>query len=445
MQSYHHLVKSFRINPDMHITLVSITLSFFLATISAVVTPTHGFLDFYANVQKNGQKRMIGSKASIIPLTRRLSPHLKSRSRRNLQTGDANLTASSLGTNFLAEVTFGTQTFPLVIDTGSSDTWVPATNVECVDPDTNNAVNQSVCAFGPLFQDAAALTPIPGIVMNQTYVSGEFMTGPMYLEQVTLGGLTINQTQVSIVTSAFWEGDGVNSGILGLSSPNTTAAVSTKNGDQVIYNPILTNMFNKNMTNPFFSLALDKATSGPAGYFVIGGLPPVAHDNDFTTVPIELKTEEFGTKLPGPTFTDYLVNVTGFSYNGKTGDTGGVRNLQMIVDSGTTTNVVPAKVAACINDLFTPPGRYNKTIGGFQVACNVSAPSVGIQIGNNTFPINPAATIFEAEPGICTSGWEAGGDPKDPDTEFFLGDVFLTNVVAVFDLGAMQMHFASRK
>lgn len=70
---------------------------------------------------------------------------------------------------------------------------------------------------------------------------------------------------------------------------------------------------------------------------------------------------------------------------------------------------------------------------------------MGVQIGNNTFTINPATSIAEDEPGICTSGWEGGGDPNDPDASFILGDVFMQNVVAVFDLGAMQMHFAARK
>lgn len=88
------------------------------------------------------------------------------------------------------------------------------------------------------------------------------------------------------------------------------------------------------MTSPFFSLAINQATSGPAGYFVIGGLPPVAHD-DFTTVPIELESIDFGTQKAVPTFLDYLVNVTGFSVNGKAGDTGSVKTLQMVVSSPT--------------------------------------------------------------------------------------------------------------
>lgn len=202
----------------MRIILVPVILSFSLTTISAVVA--RGFLEFYVDVR---QERMINSKPAVVPLTRRQSPRLKSRRRRDLQTGDSNITATDLGSEFVAPVTIGTQNFQLIIDTGSSDTWVPAANVNCTDQD-RKPVNQSDCAFGPLFQDVEALTPIGGIIMNQSYDDGEFMTGPMYLEQVTLGGVTINQTQVSVVTSAFWEGDGVNSGLIGLSFPNSYVA-----------------------------------------------------------------------------------------------------------------------------------------------------------------------------------------------------------------------------
>ena len=87
---------------------------------------------------------------------------------------------------------------------------------------------------------------------------------------------------------------------------------------------MLTTLFEQSTSiAPFFSIALDKVESGPAGYLAIGALPPVPHSDAFTTVPIE---------QPRGILTDYYINVTGFSIGGEaTTDGGAEQTLQMIV------------------------------------------------------------------------------------------------------------------
>ena len=55
------------------------------------------------------------------------------------------------------------------------------------------------------------------------------------------------------------------------------------------------------------------------------------------------------------------------------------------------------------------------------------------------FYINAADLILDSD-GSCFTGIDDGGEGP-----YILGDVFLKNVVAVFDVGASEMRFAARE
>jgi hypothetical protein len=61
-------------------------------------------------------------------------------------------------------------------------------------------------------------TQIPDENFNITYGDGEFLTGIIGTEEVTLAGITVKQT-VALVNLAAWEGDGTTSGLIGLAYP----------------------------------------------------------------------------------------------------------------------------------------------------------------------------------------------------------------------------------
>ena len=71
--------------------------------------------------------------------------------------------------------------------------------------------------------------------------------------------------------------------------------------------------------------------------------------------------------------------------------------------------------------------------------CAARAPAFGVKIGGRNFVVNPKDMIQkDAASGACLSAIQDGGATGP----FILGDVFLNNVVAVFDVGAAQMRFA---
>lgn len=123
-----------------------------------------------------------------------------------------------------------------------------------------------------------------------------------------------------------------------------------------------------------------------------------------------------------------------------------------IVDSGTTIIYTPDDIALAINNAFDPPAFYDRYTGEWFVDCDAIAPEVTVQINGTSFSINPAdlilnnvspiagADIDPNEPTPCGSGIGAAGQ----DGLYVLGDVFLRNVLAVFDVGAGEMRFAAR-
>jgi len=119
------------------------------------------------------------------------------------------------GEEFATPVTFGTQTFDFIVDTGSSDTWVIESGFQCVNITTSAPIPEADCDFGPTWNKDSTFKEIPGENFNITYGDGEFLTGVLGWESVTVAGLSVNQT-VPVVNYAAWEGDGTTSGLLGL-------------------------------------------------------------------------------------------------------------------------------------------------------------------------------------------------------------------------------------
>jgi len=106
-------------------------------------------------------------------------------------------------------------------------------------------------------------------------------------------------------------------------------------------------------------------------------------------------------------------------------------------------------VADAVNAAFIPPAVYVEDDGAYVVDCNATAPSHGITISGTTFKINPLDMILLAgtdDEGndVCITGIDDGGADLEEDV-FILGDTFLKNVVAVFDVGAVKLKFAARE
>ena len=167
----------------------------------------------------------------------------------------------------------------------------------------------------------------------------------------------------------------------------------------------------------------------------------MAH-GDFATTPVEV------TKTVPASFTngtrkisEWTLTIDAVRWDDNTSGT----PFQAVVDSGNRLNVWPKELASKINADFDPPAFYKpKALGLYSVPCNAIPPAnFGVQLGGKIFTMNVSDLIWRHWSGVCYST-VAATIPVDGIELNFLGDFFLKNVVAVFDVGQNEMRFAPR-
>lgn len=116
----------------------------------------------------------------------------------------------------------------------------------------------------------------------------------------------------------------------------------------------------------------------------------------------------------------------------------------IVVDSGTTLLFLPTELFTDLLALFDPPATVVAGLGLALAPCNASVPALGVQIGGVVFDISPADMLLQSQvdpdTGNCLVGLQDGGAGP-----YVLGDTFMNNVVAVFDVGASEMRFAANE
>ncbi|OAP57123.1 hypothetical protein AYL99_07860 [Fonsecaea erecta] len=358
--------------------------------------------------------------------TKTSSWHLRNHA---LQPAEAPLTGIHYGVAFLANITFGTQEFPVVIDTGSSDTWLVKAGFTCVNRTTNATLPASTCGFGSRgYVPDDNFSEIPDENFYTSYGDGEYLYGTLGLERVTFAGIEIQNQEVGLPLLAAWSGDGLSSGLAGLAYSSLTNAYPGTNssndkisagnvtGDNLPYSAIMNSIFVDNLAPPMFSLALSRSSANisAGGVLAIGGIP---HPDD-----------------PSINATGSFASSSSLVYHGVN-----ATSRQYIVDSGTSLMYVPTQDSEHINSLFDPPATVEG--GLYLVDCNATAPYVGVQIGDKVFELNPEDLIQNQHipGGICVSGIQTASTSLH-----ILGDTFLNNVLAVFDVGATEMAFSPR-
>ncbi|KAH9834335.1 acid protease [Teratosphaeria destructans] len=441
---------------------------------------------------------------------------------RNIRTSSATNTTSTnhttqlisaeYGAGFAINITFGDQVFEVIMDTGSSDLWLADSSVECVN-DYLIETSVASCGFGPLADSTFQNGQISNENFNISYGDGEFLTGVLGYEDVSLGDVTVQKQEVALVDYAFWEGDSVTSGLMGFAYPSLTSAfegddpaADDDNRTAAHYTNWIFSAIEQGLIVSYFSLALERDSgdgSGNGGQLALGGLPDVDFNQSWTSTPLKI-AELTPHAQESTNFSYYTIIPDGFllipatsnndtegsSSDGGEGPTegegsgglgdpssdspgagsdpaiGGARSgsksffqnskktaprsqeadteaYPVIVDSGTTLVYLPYYVAEEINAAFDPPSVYIEEEGVYENDCGATPPELYVRINGTDFPIAASELLLQGELGEdpYTGGCVTGIQPTF-DEVYILGDVFLKNVVAVFDVGASEMRFA---
>ncbi|KAJ6525127.1 acid protease [Mycena capillaripes] len=368
---------------------------------------------------------------------------------------------------YLTSVNIGGQHFSLIVDTGSSDTWIVQKGFNCFDLD-GNPVSPDTCAFGTAGFDTKASKTfqlLPNVSINITYGDGEFLSGPVGFDTVTIGNLSVVHQEIGVPNLTSWEGDGINTGLIGLAFPdlthvyNSTDPTKASGANQLPYSPLFLSAVSQHkVQHPFFSVALDRGTfdqqeNDPVdpklGFLSFGGIAPVPIVNTTVTVPIQgySVTPRIPSNGPRSEFFYYTVDVEAYTFPGSNRVV--TKNNNTILDTGTTLNLVPTDVAAAYNAKFHPEAMLDEDFFGFYVVdCNATVPDFGVVIGGKTFSIDVRDQIIPAGTDdngdiICITGTQDGG-PDTADDIFILGDVFLHNVVSTFNPVAREVTLTQR-
>ncbi|OQV07519.1 hypothetical protein CLAIMM_11942 [Cladophialophora immunda] len=388
------------------------------------------------------------------------------------------LLSTTFGTIFDVNVTIGGQTFPLLVDTGSSDTYVMKNGYQCFDKNNGTKLLQSACLYGSAtYTPSATYSEIPDEIFGVQYGAG-IASGVLAHEDVTLAGIKVKNAIIGVANSSTPMGDGVNSGLLGLAYPALTSGHPANVTDnttyfynRITYNPLLFIMHQQGLIDPYFSLALARtpqnATSGFGGYLSLGGLPPVPHSDKFSSVSVEIDnsvpiqvtsnervraywTVTVSSIVYGPGNHTVLYSTPKPNNITTSSTLKNTTSFQAFIDSGNFFSYLPDTVVTTVNSLFSPPAVFDATTGLWLVDCTATPPQLGLEIGNQTFFLDGRDLIYQtAEPSsgeaqcvsnILSSDFTEGaaGDL----TLNIIGAPFLKNVLTVFDFGANEIRLA---
>ncbi|KAJ4414927.1 hypothetical protein N0V82_007639 [Gnomoniopsis sp. IMI 355080] len=359
--------------------------------------------------------------------------------RKHGSSGYENITSTSAyGTQYGVEVQFNKQKLSLALDTGSSDTWAVSSKANCTGYFTS-------CFFGPSYAGGFNEKPLVDEHLYIQYGDGEVVQGPIGFMDVTVGGIQVTNQTVALANDTFWNGNNVTSGILGLAYPSITNAYSGPFGEhspwyQMEYSPIFSNMVAQGLVNNYFSIAISR--NAPDGVLGLGGVPEHLAGVDFSTLAMTdiIIANLVDDDSTSSDYSFYTIIPDGWLFGTSTDD----RKVPYIIDTGTTLTYLPQELSDAINNAFEPPAIYDFMFGSYFTSCDAVPPRVAVVIDDTQLWLNPEDLMLNQlrNPltGLCMTTISSGGSGP-----YILGDVFLQNVLAVFDVDDGVMQFASRE
>ncbi|KAL2171778.1 hypothetical protein VTG60DRAFT_1776 [Thermothelomyces hinnuleus] len=315
-----------------------------------------------------------------------------------------------MNAQYFSEITIGTppQSFKVVLDTGSSNLWVPS--VEC---------GSIACYLHSKYDSSASSTyKKNGTSFEIRYGSGS-LSGFVSQDTVSIGDITIQGQDFAEATSepglafAFGRFDG----ILGLGYDRISV-----NG---IVPPFYKMVEQKLIDEPVFAFYL-AGTKGQSEV-VFGGVDHDKYKGKITTIPLRRKAY-------------WEVDFDAISYGD---DTAELENTGIILDTGTSLIALPSQLAEMLNAQIGAKKSYT---GQYTIDCNKrdSLKDVTFNLAGYNFTLGPYDYVLEVQ-GSCISTFMGMDFPAPTGPLAILGDAFLRRYYSIYDLGADTVGLAEAK
>ncbi|KAK4250026.1 vacuolar protease [Corynascus novoguineensis] len=315
-----------------------------------------------------------------------------------------------MNAQYFSEISLGIppQKFKVVLDTGSSNLWVPS--VEC---------GSIACYLHSKYDSSASSTyKKNGTSFEIRYGSGS-LSGFVSQDTLTIGDITVKHQDFAEATSepglafAFGRFDG----ILGLGY------------DRISVNGIVPPFYNmieqKLIDEPVFAFYL--ADSEEGSEIVFGGVDKDRYKGKITTIPLRRKAY-------------WEVDFDAISYGD---DTAELENTGIILDTGTSLIALPSQLAEMLNAQIGAKKNY---AGQYAIDCNKrdSLKDVTFNLAGYNFTLGPYDYVLEIQ-GSCISTFMGMDFPEPTGPLAILGDAFLRRYYSIYDLGADTVGLAEAK
>lgn len=320
--------------------------------------------------------------------------------------------------------------FKLLVDTGSSDLWVPDDNCH---GDSKESESTPGCgnhsSIGP--NSSSSFKRIEEEIFFIIYVSG-YAIGNMATDHVSIAQLTIEnlkfgtaikESQSIISANSPWDG------ILGLGlpalshEPNATSFLDALKNQSLI---------TQNVVSFKIPRHRDAQKENSEGEMTIGGMNPDRYIQD-TLVTVKNVNKKGFWEAPIDE-----VAVNGVRLDSVTGNRSGV------LDTGTSLLVVPAPDADALHALI-PGAEFDGRQKHWTIPCKNNA-SMTISFGKRSFKIDPRDLVpdFPINETTCYSGI-AAAELGLGSTVWLVGDTILKNVYLSLDRETDEISFAELK
>jgi len=328
--------------------------------------------------------------------------------------GHGVLVTNFLNAQYFSDIAIGTppQEFKVVLDTGSSNLWVPSS--EC---------GSIACYLHSKYDSSDSSTyKKNGSSFEIRYGSGS-VAGFISQDIVQIGDLKIKSQDFGEATSepglafAFGKFDG----ILGLGYDSIAV-------NKVV--PPFYNMIDQGMLDePVFAFYLGDTANGEGdeSEAMFGGINKDHYTGKMTKIPLRRKAY-------------WEVDLDAISFGDATAE---LDNTGVILDTGTSLIALPSTLAELLNKEIGAKKSFN---GQYTVECEKrdSLPDLTFTLTGTNFTITPYDYILEVQ-GSCISSFMPMDFPEPVGPLAILGDAFLRKWYSVYDLGDNSVGLAKAK
>lgn len=359
----------------------------------------------YANI--DAQVKHLGQKYMGVRPEKHVEEMFKDTSLKT-EGGHSLPVSNFMNAQYFSEITIGTppQTFKVVLDTGSSNLWVPGS--EC---------GSIACYLHTKYDSSASSTyKKNGTAFEIRYGSGS-LSGYVSEDTMTIGDLKVKNQLFAEATEepglafAFGRFDG----ILGLGFD--TISVNK------IPPPFYQMLDQKLLDKPVFAFKLSDEKEESEVTF--GGIDEKAYKGKITTLPLRRKAY-------------WEVDFDAISFGDATAE---LDKTGVILDTGTSLIALPSTLADLLNKEMGAKKGYN---GQYTVECEKrdSLPDVTFTLSGHKFTISAYDYILEVS-GSCISTFMGMDFPEPVGPLAILGDAFLRRYYSIYDLGAGTVGLAT--